>query len=136
MIGNKTRIAAVMAVGVMLLTGCELLDQDTWQPQESAAISIDKEGSITEIIHETLDAAYYDAAELENMIYSEVADYNVSHGEDVIQVDTFEAEGKDVNLVMKYASAEDYARFNNTEFFYGSMINAQLEGYLFDVSYK
>ena len=37
---------------------------------------------------------------------------------------------------MKYASAEDYEEFNNTEFYYGSMINAQLEGYLFDVNYK
>ena len=48
----------------------------------------------------------------------------------------FRSNGKDVQLTMEYEKAEDYAQFNHTEFYYGSMINAQLAGYLFDVSYQ
>lgn len=134
--GRKLPITAVMAAGVMLLGGCESLGQKPWTPQQAAAVSLDEDGKITEIIQETLGAAYYDAAELQNMVTSEVADYNAKHGADTIKVISFEAADGKVTLKMEYASAGDYAEFNNTEFYYGSMINAQLSGYLFDVSYK
>ena len=136
MIAKKIPIAAALAAGVMLLGGCEMLEQNKWTPQEPAAISIDKEGVITEIIQDTLDESYYDAAELQNMITSEVEDYNAKNGEDSIVVKELEAADGKVSLKMEYASAQDYAEFNNTEFYYGSVINAQLSGYLFDVSYK
>lgn len=136
MLMRKTLAAAALFAGVSLLGGCDMLQQETWEPQESAAISIDEAGSITEIIQEKLDAAYYDAAELQTMIDKEVADYNSQHGENSITVKTYEAAEGSVKLIMEYATAEDYAAFNNVEFYYGSMINAQLEGYLFDVSYK
>lgn len=136
MLMRKTLAAAALFAGVSLLGGCDMLQQETWEPQESAAISIDEAGSITEIIQEKLDAAYYDAAELQTMIEKEVADYNSQHGENSITVKTYEAAEGSVKLIMEYATAEDYAAFNNVEFYYGSMINAQLEGYLFDVSYK
>ncbi|MFR3321578.1 MAG: hypothetical protein ACLTSZ_11145 [Lachnospiraceae bacterium] len=45
------RIAAVAALGlgVMLFGGCEMLDQQQkWEPQEDAAISISEDGVITE----------------------------------------------------------------------------------------
>ena len=144
MLVRKILAAAVLAASVTLLGGCDvnvdevldMLQPEKWEPQESAAISIDEEGMITEIIQEKLDAAYYDAAELQNMINTEVADYNSKYGENSITIETYEAAEGAVKLVMEYASAEDYGRFNNIEFYYGSMINAQLEGYLFDVSYK
>lgn len=136
MLMRKALAAAALFAGVSLLGGCDMLQQETWEPQESAAISIDEAGSITEIIQEKLDAAYYDAAELQTMIEKEVADYNSQHGENSITVKTYEAAEGSVKLIMEYATAEDYAAFNNVEFYYGSMINAQLEGYLFDVSYK
>ena len=134
--GKKTGTAAVLAAGIVLLGGCEMLGQEKWEPQEAAAISIDEDGSITEFIHETLDEAYYNAAELQNMITSSVAEYTRTHGEESVAVKEYLAEEGKVSLTMEYATAEDYAEFNNTEFYYGSMINAQLAGYLFDVSYK
>lgn len=130
-VGSALCLLGAMALSAALLTGCE-----SWQPQEPAAVSIAADGSVTEIVKDTLDADYYNATELESMIQSEVAKYNESHGEDTIQVDTFETEGRNVSLVLKYASAKDYAEFNNTEFFYGTVISAQLEGYLFDVPYR
>ncbi len=132
----RAALLAVLALGAMLLGGCELLEQNSWQPQEPDAVSIAEDGSVTEFVSDTLDAAYYSATELEAMIQNEVAEYNAAHGEDTILIDKLEMEEGKVSLVMTYASAEDYASFNNTEFFYGTLISAQLEGYLFDVPYK
>ncbi|MDO4321124.1 MAG: hypothetical protein Q4C61_01220 [Lachnospiraceae bacterium] len=136
MIAKKIPIAAALMAGMMLLGGCEMMEQKKWTPQEADAISIDEDGVITEIIQETLDQPYYDAAELQSRITSEVADYNAKNGEDAVSVKEMEAADGKINLKMEYASAQDYASFNNTEFYYGSVINAQLSGYLFDVSYK
>ena len=135
---GKIAAVAALGLGVMLLGGCEMLDrQQKWEPQEDAAISISEDGVITEYVQDTLDESYYSASELEKMITSDVADYNSKHGENTIQVKSYEAsdDGK-VHLVMEYATADDYALFNNVEFYSGSMINAQLEGYLFDGSFK
>ena len=131
---GKIAAVAALGLGVMLLGGCDMLDQQQkWEPQEDAAISIDEDGVITEYVKDTLDESYYSASELEKMITSDVADYNSKHGENMVQVKSYEAseDGK-VRLEMEYA----YAAFNNVEFYSGSMINAQLEGYLFDGSFK
>lgn len=134
--GKRILVVAAVAAGMMALNGCEMLSQDTWEPQEPDAISIDKDGGITEYIQEELNEAYYDATELQNMIDSEVSSYNAEHGESAVKVSKYEAADGRVNLTMEYATAADYAQFNNVEFYYGSMINAQIEGYLFDASYK
>lgn len=136
MAAKKISIIAALAAGMMLLGGCEMLEQKKWTPQEPAAISIAEDGSITEIVQESLDEAYYNAAELEQMITDEVSAYNAKNGESSITVKKAELADGVFSLQMQYASAADYASFNNTEFYYGSMINAQLAGYLFDVSFK
>lgn len=135
---GKIAAVAALGMGVMLLGGCDMLNrQQKWEPQEDAAISISEDGVITEYVNDTLDESYYSASELEKMITSDVADYNAAHGENTIQVKSYEAaDGGKVSLVMEYATADDYATFNNVEFYSGSMINAQLAGYLFDGSFK
>lgn len=137
MVARKTAAAGLLMAGIALLGGCEMLQhQEKWEPKEPAAVSIGEEGTVTETIQEELDQVYYDAEELRSMIDSEVAAYNSGHGENAVQVISYEAANGQVKLVMEYASSEDYSEFNNIEFYYGSMIGAQLEGYLFDVSYK
>lgn len=136
MIAKKISMVVALAAGMMLLGGCEMLEQKKWTPKEPAAISIAEDGSVTEIVQESLDESYYDAAELEQMITDEVGRYNAANGEDSITVKQTELTDGVFHLQMQYATADDYAQFNNTELYYGSMINAQLAGYLFDVSYK
>ncbi|MCD7813301.1 MAG: hypothetical protein LUH20_04490 [Lachnospiraceae bacterium] len=131
---KRAAVAVLMAV-VMLLGGCDVVDQTEWTSESSDAISIAEDGSITEIVQETLDQSYYDVTELESMISSEVAEYNSEHGADSIKVEKFDNDGSAVTLKLWFSSAEDYAEFNNVEFYCGSIINAQLEGYLFDGSF-
>ncbi|MCD7716267.1 MAG: hypothetical protein LUI39_07430 [Lachnospiraceae bacterium] len=140
MTAKKRAAAAGLLAAVTMLGGCSEMEQliggqTAWTPQESDAISIAADGSVTEIVQDTLDESYYDVSELESMINSEITEYNSEHGEDTIRIDSFENEGTAVTLKLWYSSAEDYAEFNNAEFFSGSIIGAQIEGYLFDTSF-
>lgn len=136
MTAKRRAVAAALLAAVLMLNGCEILEQQmAWTPQESDAISIAADGSVTEIVQETLDQSYYDLTELKTMIDSEVEAYNAENGEDSIKVETFTNDGNVVTLHIWFASADDYAAFNNVEFFCGSIISAQLDGYLFDTSF-
>ena len=70
------------------------------------------------------------------MISSEVNAYNQENGEGSVTVRSMEIQDGKADLVLEFASAEDFASFNNIEFYYGSIINAQLAGYLFDTDFK
>lgn len=128
--------AAVLLSGIVLLSGCEKTSEEEWVPQKPAAISIDPDGKVTEYLSEELDQSYYSFEELSSMLTSEAASYNSEHGEGCVTVTKAEQNGKKAELVITYASGEDYAGFNHEEFYYGSMIHAQMAGYLFDVSFR
>lgn len=133
---GKLRKTVLIASASVLLTGCSITGRKAWTPRENAAISIDRKGKITEYLSDELDQPYYSFDELKSMLDQEAAAYNAEHGADRVTVKLAEQEENRVNLTLSYESGEDYAAFNNIEFYYGSMINAQLEGYLFDGFYK
>ncbi|MCD7735565.1 MAG: hypothetical protein LUI07_01120 [Lachnospiraceae bacterium] len=136
MTAKRRAVALLLGAAVTMAGGCNILEQqEAWTPQEADAISIASDGSVTEIVQETLDESYYDVAELESMINAEVSEYNSENGEDSVRIESFSSEGTAVTLELRYASPEDYAEFNNTEFYCGTIINAQLEGYLFDADF-
>lgn len=128
--------AAVLLSGIVLLSGCEKTSEEEWVPRKPAAIAIDLDGKVTEYLSEELDQSYYSFDELSSMLTSEAASYNSEHGGSCVEVTKAEQNGKKAELVITYASGEDYARFNNVEFYYGSMIHAQMAGYLFDGSFQ
>ncbi len=131
---RRKGLTAVLCATVLLLGGCSA-GGSAWTPQEPDAISVSSDGSVTEIVQETLDKSYYDAAELEEMIHSSVEAYNQKHNGDSVKIVSYKEDDGDVTLKLSYASTEDYAAFNNIEFYQGSIINAQMEGYLFDTSF-
>ncbi len=128
-------IAAGLCAAGMLLNGCSRKNQKAWMPQESDAISVASDGSVTEIVQESLDQAYYDQSELDSMIRSSVEAYNQENGGNAVKVVSFKTRNDTVTLELRYASGRDFADFNNVEFYQGSMLNAQLEGFLFDVPF-
>ena len=125
--------------GATFLTGCSRIDEmviqmdeEVWEP-ESTSVQIYKDGSVTETVIDKLDKDYYDSEELKALVSEAISDYNASAGPDRVAEDiekTVIEDGR-VTLVMNYASPQDYAGFNQVSFFSGSMLNAQLEGYLF-----
>ena len=137
---GKIAAVAALGLGVMLLGGCEMLDRQQKSEPPGRCGDLHQRGRCDHGICAATHWMNPTTVHQNWKRWSSLptwADYNSKHGENTIQVKSYEAsdDGK-VHLVMEYATANDYAVFNNVEFYSGSMINAQLEGYLFDGSFK
>lgn len=131
---KSIKIAASLAACAMLLAGCS----GTKLPEviETTTISIDDEGGITSYLVEEFNKEYYNVSELTQMAVEDAAAYNEEHqaGETipltVVDVKEISVDGGDkVVLQHKYNSDEDYAQYNGSEFFYGTVEEALAEGY-------
>ena len=131
---KSMKIAASLAVCAMMLAGCS----STKLPEviETTTISIDDEGGITSYLVEEFNKEYYDVSELTQMAVEDAAAYNEEHQEGevipltVIDVKEITVDGGDkVVLQHKYNSDEDYAQYNGSEFFFGTVEEAMAEGY-------
>ncbi|MBO5371497.1 MAG: hypothetical protein J6A75_02140 [Lachnospiraceae bacterium] len=126
----------IICVGLMLilcmsmLTGCSKAKTDVTE----STVFVEKKGQIVSVDVEELDKEYYDAAELEEYITEHVADYTTENGETVTKENFLVEEGI-AKLEMKYASYEDYSNFNGIEFYEGTVLEAQAEGYDFDTEF-
>lgn len=145
--GKIVRLTAVIMCALML-SGCELqstieeldlelpveveslLGIEEWTPSETY-LMVQEDGTISETIIDKLDQAYYNAQELGQMITDTVGEYNQDHGADAIIVNSLSLENNQVVLTMTYKTAKDYADYNNVKFYNGSMLGAEMEGYLF-----
>lgn len=143
--GKIVRLTAVVMCTLML-SGCDLqetlkdvelpeaveniLGISAWEPGETNLV-VQEDGTLTETVIDKLDQSYYNASELEQMINETVSEYNQDHGADAVKVDSLSLENNQVVLTMTYKSASDYADYNNVRFYNGSMLGAEMEGYLF-----
>ena len=109
----------------MALTGCAGPGQKT----SETAVSVSKNGTIQSYISETFEQNYYDKDEMQQMILSEVASYNRQAGNANISVEKVEVKDAQAIVQMSYASAKDYAEFNQVTFFLGTPEEAQMEDY-------
>ena len=129
---------------VVFLSGCSQLnriigleedDWKTWTP-DNTAVQIAQDGQVTETIFETLDRSYYDVDELQDLIARSVREYREANGEESISVPVFEfAEGK-IHLVLVYRSVDDFSAYNQLVLFNGSMLDAEMQGYLFSNTFS
>lgn len=127
--GKTVKMAAVI-VCTLMLSACGLLEEKAWEPTETS-LEAKKDGTLTETVIDQLDQSYYSSSELESMINSSVSEYNQSHGADAVKVDSLSLENNQVVLTMTYKTAEDYAGYNNVRFYNGSMLGAEMDGFLF-----
>ena len=134
---SSTGIAAAVVMTALLLTGCTTLDQivgteswKEWAPEQTS-LQVYGDGVVAETIFDHLDQAWYTGDELQDMIARSMNEYNAANGENSLNVTEYSDEGGDVMVRLVYRTAEDYARYNNVVFFSGSMLDAEMEGYLF-----
>lgn len=145
--GKIVRLTAVVMCTLML-SGCDLqgtiedlelelpkevesfLGIEEWNPGETY-LMVQEDGTLTETVIDKLDQNYYNADELGQMITSTVSEYNQDHGADAVRVDSLSLENNQVILTMTYKTPTDYADYNNVKFYNGSMLGAEMEGYLF-----
>lgn len=117
-------IAAVMLLSfTVLLSGCT----GQGDREQETGVKIGKNGEITAIIAEPFEKEYYTEEGLSQMILAETETYGEGRVS-LLGIDQMEEAGK-VIVTMQYGSAADYAAFNEVTFFYGTVEQAQAEGY-------
>lgn len=128
---KRVKILAMAALAIGLLGGCSKFSPD------ETAVSIGKDGDITAAVIDVLNESYYSSEELTKNVEDSVAEYTSSAGADSIKIDKFKIEDSKVELFMKYASHQDYAAFNNIDFYVGDITKGYNEaGYRFETTFK
>ena len=119
-------LAATVLIFACVLTGC-----GGFSP-EVTGISINKNGTVTEVVRENFDQDYYSKKELEEEIKAEVKSYNKDTGTKSVKKTGFSVKNGIAKLSMTYATAKDYAAFNNVGFYAGDILGAVQSGYAFE----
>lgn len=123
--------AALLGISCFM-TGCSMLDG--FSP-EVTGVSVSKNGRITEVVRESFDASNYNEEELKSVIESEITDYNSSHGDKSVKKKMLEVRDGEAQMRLVYDSYQDYAGFNNVNFYVGDMNGAIQAGYAFEGSF-
>lgn len=127
---KEVRFVAVLSAAAVMMSGCS-----SFSPEETA-VSVGKDGSIKAAVIEQLDQDYYKEDELKTSIDQAVAEFTEEYGEDSVSVEKYETKERNVTLMMEYADADTYAKFNHVTFFTGDMVAAGGAGYDFDTTFQ
>lgn len=102
---------------------------------EQTSLIIDAEGGVVSHMVDVFDKGHYDIDELRDMANKEVAEYNtVNQAGTVVPVTmtSVEAiENSKVRVTYTYNNAKDYAAYNDSLLFYGTVAEAEAAGYDF-----
>ena len=95
------------------------------------SVEIDKNGAVTNTIIEEFDQSLYNLDELSELASSEVSAYNSECLSERIAVESVEMlkDEKTVKMVLKFNSTNDYASFNDTALYFGTVQDAIDRGY-------
>lgn len=96
--------------------------------ESASRVAFTKKGELTVTSVESFDKDYYDEAELQTQIDTEIAAYNEENGNHVSE-ESLTVESGIATLAMHYDSASDYASFNDEELFWGTLEEAETTGY-------
>lgn len=124
------QIALAMLLSVGLLSGCGQSYE-----AETSTVFVLKDGKVVSTDVEAFDENTYDKEGLESYVQDALDSYNSANGEDAVTMKSLTVEEGSAVLILEYASAVDYARFNELEFYAGSVAEALSAGYPFDVEF-
>lgn len=110
-----------------LLAGCG--KQETADTNDVSTITVEKKGTVVGEIIEDFDQPYYDEKELEEEIKKTVDEYNETAEDGQVTWKSCERVDNSISVVLEYKTAEDYRKFNNVDFFYGTILEAYDAGY-------
>ncbi len=102
-------------------------DEEAEESSASNIIAINKDGSLTETSVEDFDTAEYDADALKEMVNETIEEYNGS-GEEKISLRSLEVKDGIARAVIYYASAKDYADYNEKTLKIGNVSNLDITG--------
>ncbi len=120
---------ALFGIGCAL-TGCQRFES------EVTGISISDKNVVRQVIKENFDASGYSEEELTSQIEYEINTYNDAAGVKCIKSDKLKVKDGVAEIRLIYATPEDFASFNNEDFYVGGMYDAIKEGYTFQGSFN
>lgn len=119
-----------LVMGILMCSGCGTkLDADT------NTLYVEGNGKIEELTVETFDKDYYDKDELKEYIRSEVDSYQKDGGTGNVKMKKYEVKDQTAKLLMEYDSADSYSAFNDTKLYSGTVLQAQADGYDFELDF-
>ena len=135
MLKGKYRNKLLTIMLCMLLTFALCACGET-EKIDTSYLKIGNEGSVTSVIVEDFDKAYYTIEGLENMIQEEIFKYNETNQNAISLESTVVDKEKPeiVTVTLKFAACDDYSNFNDVQLFYGTVEQALNEGYSLNVS--
>ena len=122
------KIIKLSVIGVMLLilSGCEAASDPA---DTESTIYLRENGSIDCLTVEAFPEDRYQAEELEGVVREMAEVYNKEHEAGAIKVGACSVQDGMAYVNLSYRTAEDYAAFNRTDFFYGTVKDALENGY-------
>ncbi len=130
---KKKIIGILLIVCIMMACGCAEKETDA----DTTTVFVHKDGTITDAIVEEFTAGYYDAAELQTMTNKELTAYNQTTGDVSSAVlSRYEVADGLAKVFIDFKTAKDYAAFNETDCFFGTVADAYEAGYDLDVTLK
>lgn len=124
---NRKFLILCTAAAVML-GGCGKLDD-----VDRTTVYVDPDNGVVQeaIVEEYTDEDTYSENELETFVEEDAAAYNEKAGEDSVTVSGVKVSGDEVRILLRYTDSGAYAGYHLTDFFAGTLAEAQEEGYDF-----
>lgn len=99
---------------------------------DESTVFVLKDGGIVSTDVEEFDESAYDEDGLKTYAKETIDDYNTANGEGRVKLKDLSVKDKKATIILSYASAMDYQKFNGIELFAGSVAEALAAGYDFD----
>lgn len=112
---------------LVMATACVMAGCSKFNLPDTNTVSVQKDGSIKQIIVEQFERNYYDVEELTAMAQEKIAEFN--NGTENVVCDAIEAKDGKIVVEMTYHTGMDYSEFNNRELFSGTVAEATTQGY-------
>lgn len=124
---NRKFLILCTAAAVML-GGCGKLDD-----VDRTTVYVDPDNGVVQeaIVEEYTDEDTYSENELETFVKEDAAAYNEETREDSVTVSGIKVSGDEVRILLRYTDSGAYAGYHLTDFFAGTLAEAQEEGYDF-----
>lgn len=120
----------ILAAAALTWSGCA-----GTQDAEATTLYVDEDGMLEQVIVETVEEDAFTQEELRNYIRDDLAEYAETAGSEAVTLESCRLSGNTARITLNYASAGDYAAYNQVECFLGTEQEARDAGYNFDGSF-
>ncbi len=129
---SKIRCLLLVLSLFSLFIGCTATELEADINHTTVVINAD--GTVRAVFVEDFSQAYYDIEGLRTMVTQEIADYNAANGADRLILDECTKVGNTARVGITYASVDDYAAYQETVLYAGTISGAIAAGYSLDIN--